>query len=530
MSALAALALLWLALVVPDRPAEMGLGPLLVFPLELPVVLLGLMLARGWGLVAARILLAALLVAMVALRLADLASYAAFARPFNPALDRDLIPAAVRLAWGTFGALPTALICLALIGLTFGLAFALWWAAGRVARLGPSTGGGRALAAAALLLALIPLALDLSGRPVPFGGARLPRLAGEHLIAAVAASEDLERFRREAEADPFAARPPEEILAALRGHDILIVFVESYGRAALDNPRYGPTIAATLGEGAAALEAAGLAMRSGWLTAPMVGGQSWFAHGTLLSGLRIDSQARYGALMASPRLTLPRLAQRAGWQSVAVMPAITYAWPEARYFGYDTVLAAKDLGYRGEPFNWVTMPDQFTLAAFERLALAPKPRPPVIAEIALISSHAPWIPIPPLLPWDEIGDGAVFDRWATGGESPESLWRDPERTRGQYRAAVDYALATVLGFAERRAGSAPLIVVLGDHQPADFVSGGAGGRDVPVHLIGPPALVDRAAGWGWAEGPRPPADLAPWPMEAFRDRFLAAFGSARPGL
>lgn len=529
MSAVVAVALLWLALIVPDRPAEMSLGQFLILPLELPPVLVGLMLARGWGLVAARILLAAVLVAMVALRLADLVSYAAFARPFNPALDRELIPAAVRLAWGALGALPTILIGLGLISLTFGLAFALWWAAGRVARLGPPGGAPRAALVAALALALVPLALDFAGRPVAFGAARTLRLAGEHLTAAVAASEDLERFRIEAEADPFAARPRDDILPALQGHDILIVFVESYGRAALEAPRYGPTINARLDEGARALEAAGLAARSGWLTAPMVGGQSWFAHGTLLSGLLVDSQARYDALMASPRLTLARLAQRAGWRSVAVMPAITYAWPEARYFGYDTVLASRDLDYAGKPFNWVTMPDQFTLASFERMALETLPRPPVIAEIALISSHAPWTPIPPLLPWEEIGDGALFDRWASGGESPESLWRDRDRTRDQYRAALDYALATVFSFAERRAGTAPLIVVLGDHQPADFVTGDVGGRDVPIHLIGPPELVARAADWGWTEGLRPAADVPPWPMEAFRDRFLTAFGPANPG-
>ena len=51
------------------------------------------------------------------------------------------------------------------------------------------------------------------------------------------------------------------------------------------------------------------------------------------------------------------------------MPAITLPWPEADWFGYDRVLAARDLGYRGQPFNWVTMPDQFTLAAFERQLL-----------------------------------------------------------------------------------------------------------------------------------------------------------------
>ncbi|TPE47569.1 LTA synthase family protein [Amaricoccus solimangrovi] len=521
---LAGIALLWLGLILPDRAAEIAPGALAVFPLELPPVLLGLMLLRGRALTAARLLLAAVLVALAALRGADIAAYAAFARPFNPALDGELIPAAARLSAGTIGTPLTLLLCLALAAAILGLGLALWWAAGRVARLGPARGRARAGLAALFLLALVPPALALAGRPAPLGDARATRLAAEHLRDTLAARADLARFRREAARDPYAATPPAAILPALAGHDIFVVFVESYGRTALENPLYRPATEARLAAAEGELARAGLAARSGWLTAPMIGGQSWFAHGTLLSGLRIDSQARYGALIASPRLTFPRLARRAGWRSVAVMPAITLAWPEARYFGYDTVLVAKDLGYRGEPFNWVTMPDQFTLASFERQALDPAPRPPVIAEIALISSHAPWTPIPPLIPWAEVGDGTVFDRWATTGESPEVLWRDPEKVRAQYGRAIDYALATTFSFAARRAGTAPLLIVLGDHQPAEFVSGGIGGQDVPVHVIGPPELVDRLAGWGWTPGLRPAAAVAPRPMAAFRDRFLAAFG------
>ena len=181
-------------------------------------------------------------------------------------------------------------------------------------------------------------------------------------------------------------------------------------------------------------------MRSGFLASPVVGGQSWLAHASLLSGLPIDSQGRYAALLASPRRTLLHLASAAGWRTAAVMPAITSAWPEAGYFGYDTVLAAADLGYRGKPFNWVTMPDQFTLAALERRLLAPRARAPVFAEVALISSHAPWTPMPPLLPWEAIGDGRVFDRHAAAGDPPEVVWRDRERVRDQFRQALDYAL------------------------------------------------------------------------------------------
>src|SRR3546814_8758507 len=111
--------------------------------------------------------------------------------------------------------------------------------------------------------------------------------------------------------------------------------------------------------------------------------------------------------MASDRRTLVHGFRRAGWRTVAAMPAITMPWPEGDYFGFDTVYAAADLGYRGDPFNWVTMPDQYTLAALQRLEFARpgagksgperQARPPVMATLALISSHAPWTPIPPAI-------------------------------------------------------------------------------------------------------------------------------------
>ena len=359
----------------------------------------------------------------------------------------------------------------------------------------------------------------------PPGDANTARLAWEHLRDARAARRNLAAFRAEAARDRYADLPPEAILPALRGQDVLLVFVESYGRAVLENPRYAPTITAALADAEARLAAAGLAMRSGFLTAPMIGGQSWLAHGSVLSGLPVDDQGRYRAMIASPRRTLLHLAQAAGWQTVAVMPAITLAWPEADYFGYDRVLAAADLGYRGKPFNWVTMPDQFTLASLERQVLDATPRPPVFAEIALISSHAPWTPIPPILPWDTLGDGTVFDPYATSGDPPEVVWRDRDRVRAQYLASLDYALRTLAAFAERHAADPPLLVILGDHQPAAFVSEDPTGRDVPVHVIGRPDTLARLDQWGWTPGLLPAADVPAWPMHAFRDRFLDAFAA-----
>ncbi len=168
------------------------------------------------------------------------------------------------------------------------------------------------------------------------------------------------------------------------------------------------------------------------------------------------------------------------------------------------------------------MPDQYTLSAFE--ALLPEDARDDFLQIALISSHAPWVPVPQMIDWEDVGDGTVFDRWATSGDPPAVVWRDRDRVRDQYRMAVDYALEAALGYAARRA-DAPLFVILGDHQPAGFVAG-IESRDVPVHLIGPPELVALAAAWGWRDGLVPDADTPVWPMEDFRDQFIRAFSTS----
>jgi hypothetical protein len=174
------------------------------------------------------------------------------------------------------------------------------------------------------------------------------------------------------------------------------------------------------------------------------------------------------------------------------------------------------------------MPDQFTLSALDRLVLAGAPgrdRDPVFAQVALISSHAPWTPVPDLVAWDEIGDGRVFDAVAQSGDPPEVVWRDTDRVRDQFRQAIDYSLRTVGAYAARRAADGPFLIVLGDHQPALFVSEDEG-FVVPIHVIGPEALVERFADWGWGAGMIPDPDAPVVPMDAFRNRFLTAFSSA----
>ena len=66
-------------------------------------------------------------------------------------------------------------------------------------------------------------------------------------------------------------------------------------------------------------------MRTGWLTAPISGGQSWLAHGTFASGLLTVNQALYTAMLASARKSLFHLASENGYHVATVAPAVQSA-------------------------------------------------------------------------------------------------------------------------------------------------------------------------------------------------------------
>lgn len=525
-AAAGALALLLALFFLPDHASRLVPAAFLRLPVEAAglLLLLAATPARLAGAVAALAGAAAGLSAV--LRVGDMAAYAAFARPFNPVLDGHLIGAAMNLLTGAIGLAGAVAAAVAALVATL-VVLALAVAATRMVARRVVRARGRA-AAAGLALALAWAALAASGaeagRRLPYASADALRSLSVHATGAWASLDDLRRFRGIAAEDPRAAIAADRLLAGLRGRDVIVAFVESYGRTVLDDPRYAPAVTSVLERGDDTLAALGIGVRSGFLASPTVGGMSWLAHATALSGLAVDNQRRHDSLMTSERMTLNRAFGKAGWRTVAIMPAITMAWPEGAFYGYDEVYDADGLGYRGKPFNWVTMPDQFTWHALDRLELTAADRPPVMAEMALISSHAPWTPVPQLIPWEYIGNGSVFNDMATSGDPPEVVWKDPDRVRLQYRRSIEYALETMVSYAARADMRRTVIVVLGDHQPAPLVTGEDAGRDVPVHILSAdPAILDAIAAWGFTPSLIPAADAPVWPMQDVRDRLIDAF-------
>ncbi|WP_245876542.1 sulfatase [Streptomyces uncialis] len=524
-----AVAFVLFGLLLPDRLAELTPGAFVRLPGEavLGAALLLALTGRARDVVAGA--LGLLLGVTVLLGALDLGFHEALGRPFDPVLDWILLDdgqAFLRDSVGRTGALlaTAAALALALAVLAAGTV--------SVVRLGRSLRRGGAVAAPVTLAGgtvwVVCAALGAQFAGAPLAARSTADALGDRVRQTRATFADEEVFERAAADDPFRDTPGDRLLTGLRGKDVLFVFVESYGRTALEDPAMAPHLGALLADGTERLRAAGYASRSGFLTSPTAGAGSWLAHSTFLSGLWVAHQQRYRSVTASDRLTLTEAFRRTGaWRTVGIMPGVTREWPEGRFYGLDRVYDSRELGYRGPKFSWAPVPDQFSLAAFERLEGGRAGRGPLMAGIVLVSSHNPWAPIPEMLGWDGLGDGSVYEGVRARGADPKRVWRDPERVRDEYRRSVEYSLTSLVSYLEEYGDEDTVLVFLGDHQPIPAVAGEGASRDVPVAMVAKdPAVFDRIGDWGWDEGLAPSPSAPVWRMDTFRDRFLGAFGPA----
>jgi hypothetical protein len=522
--------LVLLALTAPNRLQELEPAAFVRLPLELLAYLAVIVAlpARLGRLRTGLALAAGLVLALTTVfKVLDMGFLEALNRPFDPLIDWRYASSLVETVRGSFGGgLGVALLVVAAVAAVV-LLVLLPLAVLRVTRVAARHRAevGRAVAALAslwLVLALLGVRGEtgvLASRDTAgYVYGQVSRIPGE--------LRDQREFARAAEQDPLRQVPPQDLLTALHGKDVLFVFVESYGRVAVEGSSFSPGVDAVLASGTRKLDRAGFASRSAWLTSPTFGALSWLAHSTLQSGLWVNSQQRYDVLVTSPRLTLSRVFGAAGWRTVGDVPADNRDWPQGEFYDYDHLYDSRNVGYEGPRFGYPTMPDQYTLDAFHRLELAPEPRKPVMAEIDLLSSHAPWSRTPRMIPQSQVGDGSAFDGMPDQLPSERDIWPSPDRIKQAYGESIEYSLTALVKFLTTYGDDDLVTVFLGDHQPATVVSGEDPGYDVPITVVArDPAVMRRISDWGWNPGLRPDSDAPVWRMDAFRDRFLAAYSS-----
>jgi hypothetical protein len=520
------------ALVVPDQLGRLtaeqyARGALLRIPLEGILGAAVLLALPQRARRAAAVLLGAGLGALGLLKAVNIGFRLVLGRRFNPVLDWSLFRDGYNYLVETSGrsaavgaAVAAAVLGVAVLAVVTLSVLRLAGVAARHRR--PATRAVSALVPLWLTFALIGTQI-VAG--VPIASDSIAVLARNTILTVPAALADRRAFAAEARADAFRGVPAGHLLAGLRGQDVVVGVVESYGRSALEDPQLAAVIDPALAANTRQLAAAGFTARSAFLTSSTYGGSSWLAHASFQSGLWIDNPQRYRQLVSGDRLTLTKAFHTAGWRTVGVEPGNTHPWPEAKFYGYDDVWDARNLGYQGPRFGWSRMPDQYTLAAFQKNVYATR-QGPLMAEITLTSSHEPWTPLPQLVGWDAIGDGTVYGPMAKLGEKRSVLLKDTARVRAEYAKSIAYSVGSLLWWAQKYGDDNLVLVFFGDHQPTSNVSGTGASHDVPITIVAKdPAVLDRISGWGWQDGLKPDPRAPVWTMAAFRDKFLTAFGT-----
>jgi phosphatidylglycerophosphate synthase len=517
-----ALLLVWAALVAPNQMSELDAGAFVRLPLELLVVLaLAVLLPAAPRRVLA-VVAGAVLALLMVVKVLDMGFITAFDRPFDPISDSTYVGIGIETLRDAIGRssanIALAVIVVVLVGLLALPVLALL----RVTRV--AAGHRDWVLRGAVALGVVWLVLRLAGAPVASTSAAALAVDEVQTVQSGLAAQRI--LAREIPRDRFASTPGSRLLTGLRGKDVLLLFVESYGQVAVQGSSFSSGVNAVLDRGTAQLDARGFSSRSAFLSSSTFGGLSWLAHATLQSGIRIGTQRGYNQLVRSDRVTLSRAFERAGWRTVVEDPANKRTWPEGKsFYGYDRVYDRRNVGYRGPGFGLPPMPDQYVLKALHDLELARRDRPPLFAEVDLISSHAPWTRIPRLVPWDDVGDGSIFHRVPVQESTEASLFGDAKRARAAYGKSIEYTMSAIISFVQRYLDDRTVVVLLGDHQPATVVSGQSASHDVPISVIArDPKVIDRIAGWNWQAGLYPSPEAPVWPMSAFRDRFLTAFG------
>jgi hypothetical protein len=520
----------WFALVAPNELNRLGPVAFLRVPVEgLLVIAVCLYLPTRWRQIVA-VTIGLLLGLLAIVKILDMGFYDALDRPFNPVSDWSYLGPAVGVLRDSIGPGKTLVVEIGSVLLVAAIVIAVPLSLLRLTRLTARYRLRSARAVTVLGVVWVVCAgLGLEAEAgVPIASGSAASLAYDQVHEVRSAIKDQRTFESAIKSpDPYAITPGADLLTGLRGKDVLFVFIESYGQVAVQGSAFSPAVDATLKAGTEQLRSAGFSSQSAFLTSPTFGGISWLAHSTLQSGLWVNNQQRYNQLVDSGRFTLSDAFRRAGWRTVGDVPSNTKEWPEGKsFYHYDQLYDENNVGYAGPKFSYASMPDQYTLAAFQRLELANPDHAPVMAEIDLVSSHTPWTPLPQLVDWNKVGDGSIYRTTPSIGGPADVVWRDSNRVKDLYGKSIQYSMNSLLSFVQNVHDDNLVVVALGDHQPATIVSGSDASHEVPITIIAhDPAVMDQISTWGWQDGLLPDPHAPVWPMDAFRNRFLTAYGN-----
>jgi phosphatidylglycerophosphate synthase len=483
------------------------------------ILLLGLIGRRSGRLSRATVgFLSAIWVLLIVGRYADVTAPALYGREINLYWDLQYIPDVVSMLATVAPLWVGLLTAVGGASMVYALFRAARWAMQRLATGVSDARERRALLALALVVTTLFAGQRLSGRlPGTFATPVVATLTRQVVLVfdALTGSPSLD-----------ASPPMDSSLSFVDGADVLLLFVESYGAVAYERPEFDLRLAPSRTDLGSAIHATGRDVVSAFVESPTFGGGSWLAHLSFMSGIEVREPETYARLMTQKRDTLVTTFRRRGYRTVAWMPGLWQHWPEGAFYGFDDIYGGARLDYRGPPFGWWSIPDQFALAQMDALELSPAPRAPRFIFFPTVSTHTPFTPTPPYqADWRRMLTASPYEPAQLAGvwdEEPDWMNLGPG-----YVEAVTYAYRAIAGYLRVQPDRDFILILVGDHQPPAAVSGLHANWNVPVHVVASrPAVLERLRARGFQHGLRPSgAPLVR--MHAMLPLLLEVFGGHR---
>ena len=298
--------------------------------------------------------------------------------------------------------------------------------------------------------------------------------------------------------------------------DIYLIMIESYGTVLQQDTALKDLHTATMTRLESTLS------RQGWLAAtreseaPVSGGLSWLSMSSTLAGMMIDNKSLYTSFLSYVD-TYPHLVQylnENGYTTITLQPPnrARPGLPLENYYRFDQTVFFDELDYKGTPYGVWIIPDQYSL---ERTfnSYIKKEEAPVFLFFETASTHAPWVPPPPL-----VADWRDLNTLASPPVSEEEPGRNPlsslasqvrtsynnrfkrkiSDTYTSYYRAIKYDLDVLESFILNRANPNSMFIILGDHQPPVLKNNSF---NTPLHIISKDStLMQQLPGYGFSPG------------------------------
>jgi len=287
--------------------------------------------------------------------------------------------------------------------------------------------------------------------------------------------------------------------------NIYLLFIESYGGVATLTEYCSQPFAQLSEQLESQLKSADWHISSNYSKSTVIGGRSWLAMTTAMTGARIEDQIQYNGLL-NEHQTYPHMIayfNKQGYETVRVstmssnkidtMQMITI--PNL-FWGFDQRYMYSDIPYKGYKYDYYGgIPDQYTLGHIQEAILDKAERPYFMTFITM-NSHGPWSNAPP-----------IVENWRTM-DTLQNPFPNGRPKLGmdisQYWELMEFELKLLTKFILENGEEDSVFILLGDHNPAGLewkLKGRFNKWATPIHIISKDKkFVDSFHQHGFTEG------------------------------